>query len=317
MQKLNESPVTPDQIDSLGHLNVRYYIARMDLANRQLLEANGVSGDEHTFLRRVDTYNKFRREQFNGAVLGTYGALIGKGVIGPSGSVPAYFEIRNEETGVVAASFLTATSRVDRATQAPHDLSKPQDQTRLVGTEGFEPPASSLPRTLSLSEPRVIPMATLEQELPAEPVQGNMTGRRENTVKSEDCDANGRLREDVDLMTIVFRVAPDDEEQAKNIGPIVQQDAQGRRFAWAMMETRSYVFRYPDAGHRVVALSVDLDFGEKWRHTRRFMFNGDRGDILGVYDSIGICIDLDARRAIATPPSVVEGMRQTVRPDWR
>ena len=43
----------------------------MDLANRQLLEANGVSGDEHTFLRRVDTYNKFRREQFNGAVLGT------------------------------------------------------------------------------------------------------------------------------------------------------------------------------------------------------------------------------------------------------
>ena len=47
------------------------------------------------------------------------------------------------------------------------------------------------------------------------------------------------------------------------------------------------------------------------------MFNGDGGDILGVYDSIGVCIDLDARRAIATPPSVIEGMRQTVRPDWR
>ena len=92
------------------------------------------------------------------------------------------------------------------------------DQTRLVEAEGFEVPSSSLPRTLSLSEPRVIPMATLEEELPAEPVQGNMTGRRENTVKPEDCDANGRLREDVDLMTIVFRVALDDEEQAKNIG---------------------------------------------------------------------------------------------------
>ena len=207
MQKLNESPVTPDQIDSLGHLNVRYYIARMDLANRQLLEANGVSGDEHTFLRRVDTYNKFRREQFNGAVLGTYGALIGEGVIGPGGSVPAYFEIRNEETGDVAASFLTATSRVDRATQAPQDLSKAHGQTRSAEAEGFEVPSSSLPRTLSLSEPRVIPMATLEQELPAEPVQGNMTGRRENTVKPEDCDASGRLREDVDLMTIVFRLS--------------------------------------------------------------------------------------------------------------
>ena len=42
MQKLNESPVTPDQIDSLGHLNVRYYIARMDLGNRQLLEAHAL-----------------------------------------------------------------------------------------------------------------------------------------------------------------------------------------------------------------------------------------------------------------------------------
>ena len=179
MQKLNESTVTPEQIDSLGHLNVRYYIARMDLANRQLLEANGVSGDEHAFLRRVDTYNKFRREQFNGAVLGTYGELIGEGVIGPGGSVPAYFEIRNEETGDLAASFLTATSRVDRVTQAPQDISKKRDQARLVEAEGFEVPSSSLPRTLSLSEPRVIPMATLEEELPAEPVQGNMTGRRE------------------------------------------------------------------------------------------------------------------------------------------
>ena len=79
MQKLNESPVTPDQIDSLGHLNVRYYIARMDLANRQLLEANGISGDEHTFLRRVDTYNKFRREQFKGACLARNARWLGEG----------------------------------------------------------------------------------------------------------------------------------------------------------------------------------------------------------------------------------------------
>ena len=28
-----------------------------------------------------------------------------------------------------------------------------------------------------------------------------------------------------------------------------------------------------------------------------------------MYDSIGVCIDLDARRAIATPPSI-EGMRK-------
>ena len=68
-----------------------------------------------------------------------------------------------------------------------------------------------------------------------------------------------------DLMTIVFGVAPDDEEQAKNIGPIVQHDEQGRRFAWAMMEIGPMYFGIPMRGTALLRC-VDLDFGEKW-HT--------------------------------------------------
>lgn len=179
------------------------------------------------------------------------------------------------------------------------------------------PPEASLPRSLSLSAPRVIPMQTLMDELPTEVVQGNMTGRRENVVKVEDCDDRGRLREDVDLMTIVFRAMPQDADDQATMGPPIQRDESGRRFAWAMMETRSYVFEYPHVGDAVIALSVDLDCGDKWRQTRRFMFNKGSGSILGVYDSIGVCIDLDARRAIETPAALKELIKATARPDWR
>ena len=317
MIKLNETPVTADQIDSLGHLNVRYYIERMDDANRRLLSGLGITGNADTFLRRVDTYNKFRREQFEGAVLSTHGALIAEGLIGPAGSVPAYFEVRNEATGEIAASFLTATLRVDQTTQQPVGAMVSEGLPSSGELAPMAPPEASLPRSLSLSAPRVIPMQTLMDELPTEVVQGNMTGRRENVVKVEDCDDRGRLREDVDLMTIVFRALPQDADDQATMGPPIQRDESGRRFAWAMMETRSYVFEYPHVGDVVIALSVDLDCGDKWRQTRRFMFNKGSGSILGVYDSIGVCIDLDARRAIETPAALKELIKATARPDWR
>ena len=42
MQQLDQSPVGPEEIDSLGHLNVRFYLLRVDRANRRLFEALGL-----------------------------------------------------------------------------------------------------------------------------------------------------------------------------------------------------------------------------------------------------------------------------------
>ena len=78
MQHLHTSRVLPQEIDGLGHMNVRYYLARMETANRTLidglhLDAEALGTD---FLRRVDTYTRFKREQFEGATLHTLGAVI-------------------------------------------------------------------------------------------------------------------------------------------------------------------------------------------------------------------------------------------------
>ena len=65
MQLLHESTVLPEQIDSLGHMNVRFYMARMETANQTLIKNLGLSvGNSdpnagQTYLRRIDTYTRF------------------------------------------------------------------------------------------------------------------------------------------------------------------------------------------------------------------------------------------------------------------
>ena len=72
LQIRQHSTVTADEIDSLGHMNVRYYVARMERANAELLKGLVEPGAlERGMLSRVDTYTRFQREQFEGAKLVT------------------------------------------------------------------------------------------------------------------------------------------------------------------------------------------------------------------------------------------------------
>ena len=84
MQILHESTVLPEEIDSLGHMNVRYYMARMEAANRRLIEQLGAEGPAtaNAMLWRSDTYTRFRREQFEGATLHTRGGVLDVGEAG-------------------------------------------------------------------------------------------------------------------------------------------------------------------------------------------------------------------------------------------
>jgi acyl-CoA thioesterase FadM len=43
MQILDDGPVLDTEIDSLGHMNVRFYLNRVDRANRSLLQKLGLN----------------------------------------------------------------------------------------------------------------------------------------------------------------------------------------------------------------------------------------------------------------------------------
>jgi acyl-CoA thioester hydrolase len=152
MQLLDTSLVGPEEIDSLGHLNVRFYLARIDRASRRLLDALGLSEAEldrrQAVLRRVDTYSRFRREQFEGAELTVHGGTIG--CVGDQ--VRCYFEIRNPARDELAANFVTGTVLGDRVSRRSLEL--PASVRQVNEQYGVHIPEYATPRSLSLDPPR-------------------------------------------------------------------------------------------------------------------------------------------------------------------
>ena len=297
--RLNESVVEESEIDSLGHMNVRFYLSRVAAANIELMKRVGVEPAPDQFLRRVDTYSRFRNEQFAGATLHTCGGVIQHEPQDGQKGVRAYFEIRNPETAEIAASFHITSSLVDTVGQVAVGI--PNFQARIADYV-VTVPDHGMPRSLSLAPPSVVEFAVLENAVGDEPTPGMMSGRKENVIYEEDCDAAGRLREDIELMFAVHRSPPGHE--GPNFGPEAMQDKAGRRYGWAMMETRNVTWNRPMAGDQIVSLGADIAFTEKSRQSRRWMFVKESGQPLGVSDTLGICINLDERRAMTIPDEI-------------
>lgn len=81
------------------------------------------------------------------------------------------------------------------------------------------------------------------------------------------------------------------------------------------METRTQTFGPPRLGDRLAYFSADLELEEKSRLSRRWALDRRTGRLLGITDTVGICIDLDARRAIPWPDVLRRQISQHLQPD--
>ncbi|MBL6689480.1 MAG: hypothetical protein ISP91_03715 [Pseudomonadales bacterium] len=295
-QLLHESRVTESQIDSLGHMNVRFYVERASAANQALLNRLGITPGNGQKIRRTDTFNRFHREQFEGALLRTFGGLV---ATEDRNGVTGYYEIRNEESGDVAATFIMTSQLLDTTTEELLPLKLDEQQ---VSEWMVEVPEYGRPRSLTLNEPRRPSFEEIEPLIPDDELLGGLSGRREGIVLKEDCDETGHLAEGTDLVHVIWRPQPG--EDLRKVGPPHLRDQQGRLYSWAMMEIRSIVYQRPAAGETIVSLSTDVNYGEKWRHSRRWVFSKNSRELLGISDQTGICMDLEARRAINIPDEV-------------
>ena len=140
-----------------------------------------------------------------------------------------------------------------------------------------------------------------------------MSGRRETVIEDTDVDAAGWLREDLELMFLPFaKIA---QQTGRQQGPPVFETADGRRIGWAVMETRTQSFGQPRLGDQLAYFSADVALEEKSRLSRRWALNQATGQLLGISDTVGICIDLEARRAIAWPDDLRAQIEENLQPD--
>ena len=314
LKVLHESTVQPEEIDALGHMNVRYYMTRVAQANRAMLAELGIQDGSGKAIRRLDTYTRFHREQCAGATLLTLGGLIADAGSDESQAINGYFEIRNPDNNQVAASFILRSCLIDVSNQQVLDINATSAKTDLTREYSVRVPEYGMPRSLSLNEPARISLEELEAVVGDDPTPGMMSGRRKNVVYADDCDSDGRLREEVDLMFVLHR--PTTGEENEPGGPPVMRDSEGRRYSWAMIETRNVVWHRPMAGEIVLSIGADIANGEKWRQSRRWMFAEETGLLLGISDSVGLCIDLDARRSIPMPFDVIEAIERSSLPQF-
>ena len=301
MQLLHESTVLPQEIDSLGHMNVRYYMTRMQNANRSLLHGLGVDAQtlEHSLLRPIDTYTRFRNEQFEGAKLHTMGGLLSVG----EGGMQSYIEIRNPETSEVAATFIVTTALLERKTRKVQSF--PIAASSSSRTKYIEIPPYAKPRSLTLGPVNTnITLNELNDRIPDVEGGGMMSGKREALIEPDDVDADGWLKEDVELMFLPF--AKMAQQEGVQPGPPVFSTSSGQRVGWAVMETRTMLFAQPRLDDELAYFSADLEVQAKSRLSRRWALNKQTGQLLGISDTVGLCIDLDARRAIEWPEDLRE-----------
>lgn len=288
MKLLQESQVKSEEIDSLGHMNVRYYMSRMEKANSDMMAQLGLPGSS-AFLRRTDTYTRFMREQFEGATLQTYGQVLAV----TEGGLQTHVEVRNEAKEQTAAVFVVTTSLIDQDTR--ETLPVPGGLT----VAGAKLPSYAAPRTLSLDPVRSrVALEDLDDCIEEVEGGGMMSGKRSATIEADDVDSDGWVREDIELMFLPFaRMAAREQVQ----GPPVFHTQDGRRVGWAVMETRNVRFGQARLGDEIVYFSADVSLEEKSRISRRWAFDRSGAGLLGISDSVGVCIDLEARRAVPWP----------------
>ncbi len=95
----HRSTVTEEQIDHLGHMNVRFYGTNAERAMNVLLAGLELPAELH--LQLVDVYTRHHREQLSGARL-----VVHSGVVEASDDgIRLYHELTNEDTGTLAATF--------------------------------------------------------------------------------------------------------------------------------------------------------------------------------------------------------------------
>lgn len=302
MHLLDRAPVGADEIDTLGHMNVRCYQQRMERANARLLADLGLEPaaleDAGQRLVRFETFTRYLHEQFAGAEIEVHGGVLDAA----ADYIQLFYELRNAAKGQSAATFIIKVGVQTQAERAERTL--PGAVVARAQADTIALPDYGAPRTLDLDPPRLdLTLEAIEGRVADQREINMMGGRFKRVVEADECDAHGFLEEGEHLM-FPSRRMEERRASGKPFGPPTFTTDDGRRFGWAWMETRIVDVRRPRAGDVLRSTEADLGLGRKTRHARRWVFNLTRGELAGMEDTVAIALDLDARRAMEIPDAL-------------
>lgn len=307
LRVLHESVVQPEEIDALGHLNVRHYGERALAATDRLLDALGLEGEAFAAAGPLAhdlpvLFTRYHREQHTGAPLVVHGGVI---AIRPDG-LRLYHELRNPERDELAATFLHDVTLHAEGDAAP--LALPEALRKELAREVAPWPEHGRSRSIDVdAPPRVI---TLEHAR-----ESGLAFRLPRRLEAADCDADGRIGPASRPFTMWGGdpIPPATRED----GPPLLDLPDGGRMGWAAMESRSIQLEPPTVGMTIQSFAAVVELARKTSLRRYWVFDVDTGRLLLTNQVVDLALHLGLRRAIEIPEPSRSELEAKLRPDLR
>jgi acyl-CoA thioesterase FadM len=292
----HKSTVTEDQIDHLGHMNVRYYAENARAGTRALL------GDLPGWGRGPfvvhDVYTRHHREQMLGTALVVRSAILGADTDG----LILHHELAARDAGVLAATFVHRVSPLDEGGE------RAPVSARLIAVAddlAMPTPPYAAARTISLDADIVASSPSLGDALAR-----GLAMRRERLVTAEECDADGRYNPAMAPMLVWGG-----EPEGRDTGPWLEAMPGGELMGWASMETRIQTRRLPLLGERVQSFGATVAIHDKVTHRVHWCFDVDRRELVAAFEIVNMAFDTRARRPMSIPDTHRQRELAALQPD--
>jgi acyl-CoA thioesterase FadM len=278
------SSVTEDQIDHLGHMNVRFYGLNAFAGTSSVLA--GLAGWPTGPHLVHDAYTRHRREQLLGTPLVVRSALLGA----DADAVRIHHELAPAEGEGLAATFVHCVSPIDENGKR---LAVPAAAIDAANGAAVEAPPYAAPRTIELDHDLLTtaPSLALVQER-------GLEMRLPRTITAEECDEHGRLRSD---STMMLMWGGEPARPAESWGPDLYEGPNGELMGWALVETRIELDHLPSAGTRIQSFGATIGLHERVTHRLHWCFDLDSESVLSVFEAIDVAFDTRARRSMVIP----------------
>ncbi len=293
MKTTHSSTVTPDQIDHLGHMNVRFYGSNALVGTSSVLAGLGRSSADTCL---VDVYTRHHAEQLEGARLEVRSGFLSVS----SERIDLYHELVNIDSDAVAATFVHGVipSEGSFTGAAVADAAVP---TVTIPTHGS-------PRSISLETDPISHLPSLDDAL-----ERGLAMRLPRLVSGEECDGSGEYLDDA----VSGMSWSGETTDGRPSLPELIDGPNGERMGWASMETRAIVRRLPRRGDRIQAFSSLVDLTAKISHGVQWVYDLDRGDLLTTLEVVGLAFDTVTRQSMIIPPDVRARQCQELHVEFR
>ncbi len=296
LRTTHTSTVTEDQIDHLGHMNVRFYAVNAHVGTERILAS--LEGWEGRPFAVHDIYTRHHREQLLGTALVVRSAILGA----DAAELRIHHELAPADRGELAATFVHRVSPVD---EHGGRVRLPDAARAAAEAESVPLPDHAATRTITLDADLVAGAPSLDV------VQARgLAMRKARRVSVEECDEDGRYRIEMAPM-LTWAGEPLDGQE----GEILHETAEGRVMGWASMETRVQVGTLPRVGAQVQSFGAGVAIHDKVTHRIHWAYDLDSGELLTAFEAVSMAFDIEARRPLSIPDGYRQRELQRLQPD--